>query len=231
MFCPKCGGPNPDGSAFCSTCGQQLSGSPAQNVSPAANAPQSAYGSSSAPARAAAPPGTATPAPQPGVSPHWRPAPPTLYAGFWLRVVAYIVDSVILGVPFGIALVLFLVFGGLGAAIHGIQEGGEPNPAFVAFLVVFGLVFAAVAVVGSWLYYAYFESSAWQATPGKKILNLLVTDLNARPVSFARASGRYFAKIITGLIPLGIGYILAGITERKQALHDMIASCLVLRRY
>jgi len=56
-----------------------------------------------------------------------------------------------------------------------------------------------------------------------------VTDLAGNRVSFARASGRFFAKLITGLIPLGIGYIMAGITERKQALHDMIASCLVLR--
>jgi uncharacterized RDD family membrane protein YckC len=49
-------------------------------------------------------------------------------------------------------------------------------------------------------------------------------------VTFGRASGRFFSKIITGLIPLGIGYMLAGFTAKKQALHDMIASCLVLRR-
>jgi uncharacterized RDD family membrane protein YckC len=57
-----------------------------------------------------------------------------------------------------------------------------------------------------------------------------VTDGAANRVSFGRASGRFFAKIISGLIPLGIGYIMAGFTERKQALHDMIAGCLVLRR-
>jgi uncharacterized RDD family membrane protein YckC len=57
-----------------------------------------------------------------------------------------------------------------------------------------------------------------------------VTDLQGRRITFARASGRFFAKIITGLIPLGIGYIMAGFTEKKQALHDMIASCLVLRK-
>lgn len=229
MFCSKCGSPNPDGSAFCSTCGQQLPVSSAQSVPPAAVPAQGAYGS--APAPGAAPPGNATPAAHPGVSPHWRPAPATLYAGFWLRVVAYLVDNIIIGVPFGIAFVLFLVFGGLGAAIHGVQEGGEPNPQFVAFLVAFCIVFAVVALAGGWLYYAYFESSVWQATPGKKILNLFVTDMNGNPVSFGRASGRFFAKMITGLIPLGIGYILAGITEKKQALHDMIASCLVLRRF
>jgi len=61
-------------------------------------------------------------------------------------------------------------------------------------------------------------------------LGLVVTDMNGLRISFARASGRFFAKIITGLVPLYIGYIMAGFTEKKQALHDMIASCLVLRR-
>jgi len=59
--------------------------------------------------------------------------------------------------------------------------------------------------------------------------DLIVTDLNGNRISFGRASGRFFSKIISGLIPFGIGYILAGFTERKQALHDMIAGCLVLR--
>jgi uncharacterized RDD family membrane protein YckC len=74
------------------------------------------------------------------------------------------------------------------------------------------------------------ESSRHQGTLGKMTLGLIVTDLQGRPIGFAVASGRYFAKIITGLIPLGIGYAMAGFTEKKQALHDMIASCLVLRR-
>jgi len=81
-----------------------------------------------------------------------------------------------------------------------------------------------------WLYYAFSESSSWQATLGKKMLNLTVTDTDGQPISFARASGRYFSRFITSLIPLAIGYILAGFTEKKQAIHDMIASCLVLRK-
>ncbi|MGC1597749.1 MAG: RDD family protein, partial [Candidatus Acidiferrales bacterium] len=80
------------------------------------------------------------------------------------------------------------------------------------------------------LYYAWMESSQYQGTLGKMALGLTVTDLQGRRVTFARASGRFFAKIITGLIPLAIGYIMAGFTEKKQALHDMIASCLVLRK-
>ena len=62
------------------------------------------------------------------------------------------------------------------------------------------------------------------------MLNLKVTDMTGEPISFGRASGRFFARIITHMIPLEIGFILAGFTEKKQAIHDMIASCLVLRK-
>jgi uncharacterized RDD family membrane protein YckC len=62
------------------------------------------------------------------------------------------------------------------------------------------------------------------------VLGLVVTDMAGQRVSFGRATARHFAKIVTNLIPLAIGYIMAGFTEKKQALHDMIARCLVLRR-
>ncbi len=74
-----------------------------------------------------------------------------------------------------------------------------------------------------------FEASAWQATPGKRILRLYVTDLNGQRVTFARAAARNFAKIISSLTFL-VGYLVAGFTEKKQALHDILAGCLVLRR-
>ncbi len=80
-----------------------------------------------------------------------------------------------------------------------------------------------------WLYFAIMESSAWQATLGKKALGLYVTDYDGRKISFARATGRHFAKILSTLI-LFIGYMMAGFTARKQALHDMIAGCLVLKK-
>ena len=92
------------------------------------------------------------------------------------------------------------------------------------------LVLATLSILLQWLYHAYLESGENQATWGKQALGLYVTDLTGNPVSFGRASGRFFGKIVTGMIPLGIGYIMAGFTERKQALHDMIAGCLVLRR-
>jgi uncharacterized RDD family membrane protein YckC len=74
------------------------------------------------------------------------------------------------------------------------------------------------------------ESSSWQGTLGKRALSIEVTDMAGQRISFGRASGRHFSKLITNLIPFAIGYILAGFTEKKQALHDMIASCLVLRK-
>jgi uncharacterized RDD family membrane protein YckC len=88
----------------------------------------------------------------------------------------------------------------------------------------------ACGLVLGWLYYAGMESSEHQGTLGKMALGLVVTDINGQRLSFGRASGRFFARIITSFVPLGIGFIMAGFTEKKQALHDMIASCLVLRK-
>nr|HEV7953244.1 RDD family protein [Candidatus Acidoferrales bacterium] len=64
---------------------------------------------------------------------------------------------------------------------------------------------------------------------GKAMLNLKVTDANGNRLSFGHASGRFFSKIVTGLVPFGIGYIMAGFTAKKQALHDFIASTVVIK--
>ena len=86
-----------------------------------------------------------------------------------------------------------------------------------------------VALVVQWLYFAVMESSAKQATLGKMAVGIRVTDLAGNRVSFLRASGRYFGKIISGMI-LCVGYLMAAFTARKQALHDMMAGCLVVRK-
>ena len=72
-------------------------------------------------------------------------------------------------------------------------------------------------------------SSEKQATVGKMVLGIVVTDINGGPISFARATGRHFAKWLSALI-LGIGFLMAAFTEKKQALHDMIADTLVVNR-
>ena len=79
-----------------------------------------------------------------------------------------------------------------------------------------------------WLYWSLLESSAWQATLGKKIMGLQVTDLQGRRISLERASGRYFGKTLSTLSLL-LGFLMAGFTKKKQALHDLIAGTLVVR--
>jgi uncharacterized RDD family membrane protein YckC len=167
------------------------------------------------------------------------------YAGFWLRLSAYSIDGVILGIPFMILLIIVAFFFGEFGLIrrrnpldervatvsvgswHGtfVHGGSIPVSLFLAFL--FGMIF----FVGlQWLYFAGMESSERQATFGKSLTSLKVTDLDGRRITFKRATGRFFAKLITGMIPLAIGYIMAGFTAKKQALHDMIAGTLVLRK-
>lgn len=214
MYCSKCGNLLAAGNAFCQVCGTPVSAAapglpPPPGVSPA--------------------PATPALSGQAAVSPHWLPTPARTYAGFWLRLVAHLIDGMIIGVVLLALLVPLAAMTGLGATLRGFHPDQEPNPALVFAFISSIWIFVLIAVLGGWLYNAYCESSEWQATPGKKVLNLAVTDLNGNRVSFGRASGRYFSKMITALIPLGIGYIMAGFTERKQALHDMIASCLVLR--
>jgi uncharacterized RDD family membrane protein YckC len=77
------------------------------------------------------------------------------------------------------------------------------------------------------LYFAVCESSAWQGTLGKLALGIRVTDLQGERISFPRALGRYFAKILSAII-LGIGFLMVAWTQRKQGLHDMICDTLVL---
>ncbi|HEY7862172.1 MAG TPA: RDD family protein [Thermoanaerobaculia bacterium] len=77
-------------------------------------------------------------------------------------------------------------------------------------------------------YGAAFESSQWQATLGKRALSLRVTDLAGRRISFGRAVARQFAEVLSWLT-LTIGFLMAGFTRRRQALHDMVAGTLVIR--
>jgi uncharacterized RDD family membrane protein YckC len=137
------------------------------------------------------------------------------YAGFWLRFVAYIIDSILLQIVLGV-LSAFL---GMGAGLAG--AGSDA-------LIGVQLGSVSVMLVGQWLYFAFMESSTWQASLGKKALGLVVTDEHGERISFGRATGRYFGKILSSLILL-IGYMMAGWTERKQALHDMLASTLVYK--
>ena len=138
------------------------------------------------------------------------------YAGFWVRAVALIVDSIILA---PLAWIFYLI----EAAIFGANmASGAYSTLLIEYVLC--LIFSMLVYC---VYFAAFESSIWQATPGKRLLSLKVTDLYAGKISFLRACGRYLGKIISGLF-FCIGYIMAGVTEKKQAFHDVLASTLVL---
>jgi uncharacterized RDD family membrane protein YckC len=215
VYCSKCGVNLAAGTAFCGSCGTPT-GSPAPAIARPGVASGYVGGSSRAPY--ADPAGLV-------VSRGFT------YAGFWLRVVAALIDGVIMSIALCVLLVPLFLLTGMEAHIDGMaQRRGQPDPAIVVGIIGMILVLAAVSILIQWLYHAYLESGEKQATWGKQALGLYVTDLMGNPITFGRASGRFFAKMVTGMIPLGIGYIMAGFTERKQALHDMIASCLVLRR-
>jgi uncharacterized RDD family membrane protein YckC len=135
------------------------------------------------------------------------------YAGFWLRLVAWVIDSAILGaLPLIVALIIAPIFFTSSRAVA-----------------VLGVIFFIVPVVGTtgWLYYALMESSSYQATLGKRALGLRVTAVDGTPASFGRTSGRFFGKILSSV--LLIGYLMAGFTAKKQALHDKMAGCVVIR--
>jgi uncharacterized RDD family membrane protein YckC len=147
------------------------------------------------------------------------PARPA-FAGFWLRAVAYLIDTILISLVFGLVASFypstFIKFP--DAPVTSLTSLPQLTP--IAF---------AITITATWFYYTMFEASTWQATPGKRVLRLYVADLNGQRVTFARAAARNFTKMISSLTFL-VGYLVAGFTEKKQALHDILAGCLVLRR-
>jgi len=205
-----------DGAAFCSKCGQAFAVAAAPPRAPSTNA------SIAAPAGGGA---AAIPA-----YAGYTAMPRVEYAGFWLRFVALLIDNVVMGIAFILIVIPLIFLTGLRAFLGEIHPHEDMND--VGIFMLIGLIFlaATVSLILTWLYHALMESSEWQATVGKKALGLVVTDMAGQRISFGRSTGRHFGKMVTNLVPAFIGYIMAGFTEKKQALHDMMAGCLVLRR-
>lgn len=138
------------------------------------------------------------------------------YGGFWIRVLAYIIDAMILQFA-------STVFAMIGAGVVIAAAGAGDTATGAAVVLVYGLILPL-----NWLYFAIMESSVWQGTLGKQALNLVVTDESGERIGFGRATGRYFAKILSSIILL-VGFFMVGWTQRKQGLHDLIAGTLVYR--
>lgn len=152
------------------------------------------------------------------------------YAGFWIRFGANIIDGIIIGIPTGIltSIVSFIWFNSSVQETM-LEPDYEPTGGEVLAFMGGTFIMLFLAILISFLYYTLLHSSKWQGTVGKKLLNIKVINLHGERISFGKASGRYFATILSGII-FYIGYIMAGFTEKKQALHDMIAGTLVVKK-
>jgi len=193
--CPACGRQIEDDSVYCRHCGSSVA-------------------TSQAPLEAA-------PETRPGVLPsnvetyEAEVAGPLVYAGFWRRFAALIVDTILVTL---LSFVVGLLIGAFFAIVT--PQTAEENTSNLA---------GSVGLLMGILYYPLQESSAAQATWGKRLLNIKVTDAQRQRISFWRALARSLGKIVSAMT-LGIGYLMAGFTPRKQALHDMLADTLVLVR-
>jgi uncharacterized RDD family membrane protein YckC len=206
MYCNRCGTWAPDAGGACPSCGAPLR-APAPPVAPppaepAPDAQAMSFSTPDPPAHLG--PGAAGPHPA--------------YGGFWRRFAAWFVDRVVLLFPLQIITVLM----GLPTtfSLRPIPES-ETGRYFAGMVLMLAL---------QWLYAAVLESSRWQGTLGTQLLDLCVTDVAGRRVSFGRASGRYFGWFMSFFLCGGLGYFFNLWTSRRQTLHDQVSGCVVTRR-
>ncbi|MFB6365265.1 RDD family protein [Paenibacillus elgii] len=146
-----------------------------------------------------------------------------MYSGFWKRLCAYIIDGIILYVGSVILGIIFTMFEYLLMIPFAMNSTESVDSVAWVILGVRSLLF----LVTGWLYFAIMESSKWRATLGKLAVGSVVVDERNERISFARASGRYWSKLIS-VCTLYVGFFMAGFTGKKQALHDIIAKTYVV---
>lgn len=141
------------------------------------------------------------------------------YSGFWLRAVAGAIDLIL---SQAVIFVLIMLVG-LPVVFSIASTATEDEIELISNAIAYPL-----AIFLQWIYYTVPESSKWQATPGKKMLGLVVVDKDGQKIGFGRANARYWSKILSVLI-LFIGYVMVAFTEKKQGLHDKIADTYVIK--
>ncbi len=145
----------------------------------------------------------------------------TNFAGIGKRFLAFLLDSILIG-----GVVAFTGLGNFPNTSHHMMYGGPGNWGVYAGI---GASAGLFKLALGWLYYSLMESSQYEATVGKIALGIKVTDLSGGKIDFGRATGRYFGKILSGII-LGIGFLMIAFTEKKQGLHDILAKTLVVKK-
>jgi uncharacterized RDD family membrane protein YckC len=235
LFCTWCGEINAAQADYCGKCGARLAGPGAAAAAP--DSPPSgpsvtagaavAFDGDKMVATAPLQPIAASVMPPVYPPPYAVPSGFSAYAGFWIRFLATLIDSAVLTVVMlPIVILAFVLLGVAGAATSMTRRG--PDAAANAAVLVFTLVVAPTFMAIAWFYEAKMTSSAKQATLGKIALGLKVIDKEGKRLSFMHATGRYFAKMINNFT-FYVGWIMAGFTERKQGLHDIIAGTYVIK--
>jgi uncharacterized RDD family membrane protein YckC/Tfp pilus assembly major pilin PilA len=200
MYCMKCGTETPASANFCRKCGNAIAGEGASAEVATLEPP---------PLRTDPPPFKpegSTRSPQSGGTGAAR------WAGFWRRYAASFIDGIVLTIP---AVLLGVAIG------TGLFSSAEPDDT-VAIVALY-----AASWVLNWLYFAYFHSAEWQATPGKRLFGIKVVGMSGERIGFGRASGRWLAIMLSG-ITLGIGFLMAAFTRQKRGLHDFMAGTVVV---
>jgi uncharacterized RDD family membrane protein YckC len=162
--------------------------------------------------------------------------PPPAPAGFWLRFLAAIVDFFLLALPVGVAASFYSLFMQTPLEFLKLRPGESPAQVIQSFGATFLYLLLFGFILLSWLYFAFSESSKRHATLGKRLFGIYVTDQNGHPATFGRASTRFASGRLLAHVPAlgGLYFIIdclfAAVPPRKQALHDRVASCLVLKK-
>lgn len=146
-----------------------------------------------------------------------------MYAGFWKRLVAGLIDIFVYWL-FGLLLQLLKFTLGLFESGKDLTHWASGDDG----IVFFGFLTMGTSIFLPWLYYAILESSKLQGTLGKKLMGIIVVNQFNEPVSFWRASGRHWGKLLSSIFL--VGFIITGLTEKKQALHDILANTFVVNK-
>jgi len=147
------------------------------------------------------------------------------YANFILRLGAYVIDMLILGLVISVLRGLLVNLFSLDLRLENFLSDDQ-ELIFTPFFTVSFIIFSGAQLIAFWLYYALTESRLG-ASPGKLLFKLRVTSLEGRPITFKRATGHTFARILS-FLPFLTGYLMAAFTDRTQALHDLLSGCIVI---
>lgn len=157
------------------------------------------------------------------------------HAGIWIRLIAGIIDFMLLVVPFAVFVSFLAAAMGISNPFFNHRAGTPLNETLAQWGSTFLFLCVCFFAVESWLYFALSESSTWRATLGKRFLGLYIADIAGKPVDFWRASLRFCSGRLLVHVPLLGGYyflidcLCIGLTPRKRAVHDILSGCLVLR--